>query len=589
MSIRADRTSLAIPVVFAADGLVREQTMNTSAIAPKCLLAVGSAFLSIVAMGCGTVAVATGSPGSAAGTPANCGAPGSLGRGVTSGDPNFTLAVPSGTEFTMYPGQTVTLPVSVMSKNGGAGIVTLQVSGLPSGVTAAPVKVPIGRTANLIFTSSLSAATECFTGASPYYIATSTLNLNGSGTGGSQAFGVDLDVNLSNPAFKPVSTDLPTLDIETAGNVEVTSEDDYTNATMTLIDPRKPDDGFSGSMTIKGHGNSTWGMPKKPYRIKLPSKSKLLNMPSEKNWVLLANYDDKTMLRDALASKVSNITGAPWAPRSAFVELTLNGEYEGTYQLIENVDVNGSRVAIADSDASTDPTQEGYLLEIDAHEGASYHWATPHGLDISSDDPDPPTADQEAYITPLVNTAEAGFFTTTAPDANAGWRSKWDQDSVVDWFITNELMGNQDADAYSSDYFYKDANSALFHMGPIWDFDISSGNDNYGSIQDPTVPWVKTQHPWFVGLFQNDPTFTTAVKARWTAIRPQVDSLSSFIDANAETLQQASQNNYARWPTLYQKVWPNPEAAGSYSGEINYLKDWLSKRIAYMDSEYLSE
>jgi hypothetical protein len=473
--------------------------------------------------------------------------------------------------------------------NGGQGSVTVQVSGLPSGVTAVPVMAAIGSTANLVFTSKLSAAAECFTGADQIYTVYSALNVTGSGSSGSQSLGVKLNVDLSNPSFKPVKTDLPTIDIETAGNVDVTSEDDYTDATMTLTDPANSGNNYSGNLTIKGHGNSTWVMPKKPYRIKLPSKGKLLGMPSEKNWVLLANYDDKTMLRDALASQISNITGAPWAPRSAFVELTLNGQYEGTYQLIENVDINGNRIDIADSDASTESTQDGYLLEIDEHLGDTYNWTTPHGIAVGSDDPDPPTVDQEAYITPLVDEAEASFFSASASDPSVGWRSKWDEDSVVDWFITNELMGNRDSDAYSSDYFYKDAGNVSFHMGPIWDFDISSGNDDLGAIQDPTVPWVRTQHPWFVALFQNDPTFATAVKARWTTIRSQVGGLSAFIDTNAATLQQASQNNYARWPTLYQRVWPNAEAAGSYSGEIDYLKGWLSKRIAYMDGQYLNQ
>jgi hypothetical protein len=115
---------------------------------------------------------------------------------------------------------------------------------------------------------------------------------------------------------------------------------------------------------------------------------------------------------------------------------------------------------------------------------------------------------------------------------------------------------------------------------------VSSGNDNYDPVQDPAVPWVRTGHPWYVQLFK-DPTFQADVKARWTAIRPQIDTLPAYLDTQSAALQQSAGNNYQRWPILSERVWPNPEAAGSYQGEVTYLKGWLAKRVAYMDSQYL--
>ena len=75
-----------------------------------------------------------------------------------------------------------------------------------------------------------------------------------------------------------------------------------------------------GGLQIRGRGNSTWGMPKKPYRLKLTDKQSLLGMPSSRDWVLLANYSDKTLLRNALALDLGAKLGMAWTPRSAFVE-----------------------------------------------------------------------------------------------------------------------------------------------------------------------------------------------------------------------------------------------------------------------------
>ncbi|WP_047486686.1 CotH kinase family protein [Terriglobus sp. TAA 43] len=461
----------------------------------------------------------------------------------------------------------------------------ITVAGLPSAVTVQPVTAAVGSTANLTFVSTTALAAECFQGVASVFSSYSSLALQAKGSSGTETQGYGMEVVLENPSFTPTKTYLPVVNIATDGGIAVTSEDDYVDGTLTITDPMTSSNNYTGTMEIKGHGNTTWAMPKKPYKVKLDSKAKLMGMHSEKNWVLLANYDDKTMLRDAVASYISNMTRLPWAPASYFVEMTMNGQYMGVYQLIESVDIDSNRVDIADSDASTDPTQDGYLMEIDHTLGDTFNWTTPHGLPVGSHDPDPPTDAQEAYIQPLVNNAEATFFASNASDATAGWRSKWTEASVVDWFLVNELMGNHDANG-ESEYFYKDVGDVPFVAGPIWDFDISSGNDDYGAIQDPSVAWVSTQHAWYAALFKNDPTFQAAVKTEWAAMRSQVSGLPDYIDTSSATLAQAANNNYQRWPNLYQRVWPNPEAAGSYSGEVTYLKQWINSRISYMDKTY---
>jgi hypothetical protein len=252
------------------------------------------------------------------------------------------------------------------------------------------------------------------------------------------------------------------------------------------------------------------------------------------------------------------------------------------------VEIDSNRLNIDeldDTDNSGNALTGGYLMEIDQESGETYMFNTPKNIPIGSDDPDPPTTQQASYITSYVDTAENALFSTNFIDPTTGWRAYYDQTALVNWFIVEELMGNQDGNFWSSDYFYKKRGDPLLYMGPVWDFDISSGNVNYSASVDPTLPWIRTQAAWYAQLFK-DPAFEAAVKARWQTVRPQFDNLTTYVDMYAAQLDQGQQNNYARWPMLSEQVWPNTVVEGSYQGEITYLKQWMTNRLAYMDSTY---
>lgn len=109
---------------------------------------------------------------------------------------------------------------------------------------------------------------------------------------------------------------------------------------------------------------------------------------------------------------------------------------------------------------------------------------------------------------------------------------------------------------------------------------------NYNPIVNPDIWWIGTNASWYARLFQ-DPNFTAAVIARWKQIKAsQLDTLPAFIDQTAAYLNQSQQNNFQRWPILGEEVWPNSEVAGSYQGEVDFLKSWLTQRIAWMDSQF---
>lgn len=339
-----------------------------------------------------------------------------------------------------------------------------------------------------------------------------------------------------------------------------------------------------------------------------------------KSYILLANYDDKTFLRDWSASALANAipyggsylgetpvpsgyTGTipnpsgtstlmPWAPHSLFVELYLNGVYEGNYQLIEEVKIDSHRLNITEmdeTDISGNALTGGYLLEIDQEAGVDNIFQTPQGLPITSVDPDPPAEEQAEYISNYVGQATTALFSSNFTDPNLGWRAYFDEASAVNFYIVNEIMGNVDGgDFYSSVYLYKDINNPLIYMGPIWDFDISSGNIlSSFSIVNPTAPWMQLESPWYAQWFK-DPGFKADVTKQWNALESNgvFTQWLASIEQQAASLQQSQANNFARWPILGIEVWPNAEAAGSYDGEVAYYTTWLALRIAYLDSVF---
>jgi hypothetical protein len=219
-----------------------------------------------------------------------------------------------------------------------------------------------------------------------------------------------------------------------------------------------------------------------------------------------------------------------------------------------------------------------------------YNFTTPQGVDIGLVDPDftPEVPEQTAYITTYVDTAEAALYSGNFTDPASGWRAYFDEASAVNFYLVNEIMGNVDGGSFtSSDYLYKNQNNPLLYMGPVWDFDVSSGNVNYSVIVNPTVPWMRTQGGWYTRWFQ-DTGFNADVITQWNALKNNgvLSAWLAGIGQQASSLQQSQINNVGRWPMQGILVWPNSEAAGSYDAEVAYLLNWLQLRIAYLDSQF---
>ncbi len=361
-----------------------------------------------------------------------------------------------------------------------------------------------------------------------------------------------------------------------------------------------PASGSSGQIVesdlqIKGHGNTTWSLAKKPYKIKLSTKTGLLGMPAQKNWVLLPDFDDKTMLRVDVAFELSRRMKMAYTPQSQFVEAFLNGEYQGTYQLTESIEIDKNRLnidSLGGKDVTAPKVTGGYLIEVDYNHPSDANFFTGGVIPVQIHDPDPMAPAQQAYIHDYLEQVHKTLYGEYFADPVTGYAQYLDVDSFVDWYLVNEIFKNNDAIWWSSVYMYK-ARDGKLYCGPVWDFDLGAGNSVMNNTADPTGWWVRNPHvnngQWMARLFE-DPAFRAKVKARWNELKAsQFDTLTTYIDQRAVYLNQTQQNNFARWPVLETQVLSEPELAGSYSGEVSYMKNWLTTRIAWMDSQINSD
>lgn len=370
-------------------------------------------------------------------------------------------------------------------------------------------------------------------------------------------------------------TGLPVLYLSTEGAVNITSKDDYVDGKVRIDGGRNYVELVEIPMKIRGRGNSTWGHPKKPYQMKLDDDSEFLGMPAERKWLFLAEYSDKTMLRNTIAFELGHMSRLAWTPSSAFSEVYLNNEYIGTYNIAEKVEDSDNRVAIGD---------DGFLLEIDQPERLDpddVYFETERFL-INIKEPSVDWgSSQLADVSARVNDFERTLFAADFKRTDTGYRQHIDVDSFIDWFLISEITKNVDSKFFSSIFLHVLPNKKI-RMGPLWDFDLSFGNVDYADSQYPEGYWVK-EHEWYTRLFE-DPAFVVEVQERFAFFKENQNVILAKIDAYAEQLKWAQQENENKWQTFGVYVWPNPVFYNTHQEEVDHMKDWFNTRMEWLDN-----
>lgn len=381
----------------------------------------------------------------------------------------------------------------------------------------------------------------------------------------------------------PKSAVLPTIKITTKGGAQIVSKDNYVEGTIEIDNPEhmySDQDGFKATASFKGRGNSTWGMPKKPYRIKLAEKSEMLGMNASKNWALLADYADKTLLRNVVAMELSRMCEFPWTPSMRKVEVQLNGKYIGVYTLAEHKEVSKNKVNIN--------TDKGDIyFEIEQNQDEPRCWWTDHGIPMMFSDPSEPSDE--------VFRQEVQFFKDFE---EALWNKEFqkvydkyiDRKTFIDNYIVQELTKNIDGNLRKSTFLTKKKGEKLV-MYHLWDFDLTMGNADYydDGNKGPTGWWIKDRsyagknHGWYYRLFM-DPEFVKAVKARWNELYPHFQTIPQFIEENALMLNDAQARNFKIWSITDMDWWNRSHKVQSYQGEIEYFIDFYNRRLDWLNT-----
>ena len=355
---------------------------------------------------------------------------------------------------------------------------------------------------------------------------------------------------------------------------------------------------------VRGRGNSTWDMPKKPYKIKFDEKISIFGLGEDKEWVLLANYADKTLLRNVVAMKLSEIVGMEWTPSMLPVEVYLNDEYMGCYTFSEHKKVSKHRVdldIVGESDNSGDAVTGDYYMEIEQNLDETTCFRTSIcGIPMMFSDPEVPTAAQYDYIVGYFYDAESALMGSNFTDPENGWQKYIDIESFAKAYIVNELTKNIDGNMRKSSFITKEKGKKL-EMYHLWDYDLTLGNCNYlddefGATDGPEGWFIKDfscnywTHGWnhtnWYTRLTDDPAFCAKVKEIWDKHHQELSSIPDFIDVKAMIMEDAQKRNFKRWDILNTSVWPNVVVKGTYAGEVEYLKDYYTKRFNWLDGKF---
>lgn len=389
----------------------------------------------------------------------------------------------------------------------------------------------------------------------------------------------------------PRST-LPTFCITTTGPVD--SKDNYVSGALKVVqDQGTPEELYNGSIRIRGRGNSTWGLAKKPYRINLDVEGSLLGMPATaKNWVLLANYADKTLIRNAVGLEVSRYLGMSYASPFRFVDVVLNGDYQGSYLLTDHMEVRENRIDIEEGQNENVPG--AYLAEIDGFaDQEDFHITTNQELMASIKYPDLKQPRDQARINEIlahINSFESRLFSGNPADGPGGFLERVDLQSLVNWYLGCEITGN--SDAFWSVYVHKKRSDDRLFLGPHWDFDIAFDNDNrignarYRLMAD--IGHTNVYRRWIVQLRKDD-VFMEAVKQRWNELKAGglknhiLNKVNEY--ANIMITSGSQQQNFLRRSVLNTRVYLEVFLSPDYQQHVDFLYNYLSQRIDWLDNE----
>jgi hypothetical protein len=439
--------------------------------------------------------------------------------------------------------------------------------------------------------------------------------------------------------------DLPVIVLDSYGSGKLPTDNalrTYVDVAFLQYDLNNGSAALSAKPTVASlaafhvRGQSSAMFAKLPYRIELRDDSggdrdcPILGLPSESDWALIASYPDTTLIHHAFTYSLGREIGLQ-APRLANVEVYLNvekrplaaGDYQGVYQFVETIKNQKNRLnlkQLKDTDTTQPAITGGYIFKFNWMAAEEPLLPCPSGgancwKDMELIDPDPVNQQQKDYITQQLVALNTALHGTNLSDPTSGYPAYIDVKSWVDTVIINEYTRNMDAYARSQ-YFYKDRDAKI-NAGPLWDFDLIAGvgmtPGGFGASFANTAAdgWqyeanasrlANATADWFPVLIA-EPNFKAQLIARWKELRAGVlsdSAINTRIDTVSKGMAAGADRNFAKW-ALLGKTSTGSAAGGpgttmapsfaipsetTWSGQITYMKNWLQKRAAWLDTQW---
>ena len=388
------------------------------------------------------------------------------------------------------------------------------------------------------------------------------------------------------PAPEPYYAPKLKLYVEDGGVID--SKDEYKNVTIELVDGYEIV--MSAEGRVKGRGNATWGYDKKPYKIKFDEKQGFFGLTANKDWVLLAEYCDKSLMRTAYMCELAQTVGLPYPIHYHHVQLYLNGQYHGMYVLTDQVEKKKGRVDIED---------DGFLFEHD-----NYFWDEPLNFRTERREywytfkyPDPEDGeitegdDNFLFITNFMNDFEAALYGDDFKNPTTGYRKYIDVQTFAKWFLVQELVANLEPNMY----YVLPSRKDKLQVAPVWDAEWSLGlayrEDEYaGWAGLPAQPdryqaiWSKWKY--FGRLFE-DPYFVDVVRNEWETLKPMIPTFQDKMAYVAEGISKDQVRNFEKWGTLWWHVSVGLVRFDTWEEEVSYVSEFFKDRVVWLDN-YLS-
>lgn len=392
-----------------------------------------------------------------------------------------------------------------------------------------------------------------------------------------------------------ISTKLPVVVINTENNSEITDKENYINADLAVESDFS--DGLpsteKSSILIRGRGNSTWKWyDKKPYKIKFNRDVSLLGLCKGKDWVLLANYNDKALMRNYVALEAAKALDNMDCYATQYpVDVFLNGEYLGVYSLGEQIETGDERINLQENASSAGT---GFLLEIggseDLNSETSFTTQFMSRVEIVEPSSALDFSIYKQYLQKYFDLADG------AVSVKNGYDKFIDVDSLIDWFIITEISFNSDGAMRRSVFMTKQPGEKI-KMGPVWDYDIAFGNSNTDFLNYEAWCCLATEYNYvynnWMCILMEDEAFVERLRTRYNEIKDELyDCFMDSIDYAEEHIAPSADANFEKWDILPYQVGLEPYFVteyDTYEKQVQFLRDFIKMRMDWIDLQLNGE